>query len=265
MIELQNIDFSYGAKRVLREISLSIGQGESVALTGANGAGKTTLLKVISGALRSEGEVHLFGRSIHTIPGRERAACIAIVPQNLDAGIPLNGHEFVMLGRTRRLPRFGAPTRNDCIAVEEAMASTATLELAQRLLADMSGGERQRLALAMAFAAQPRIILLDEATAHLDLHHRAEIMRLLREMNRERGVTVIMAAHDLALAGRYFDRLIMLREGEVLKDGSPPEVLNEPTLRQAYGCTVRVVQLPEGLGTAIVPLERTPPAPSCPP
>jgi iron complex transport system ATP-binding protein len=265
MIELTNIGFAYGDKQVLKDISLAIGQGESVALTGANGAGKTTLLKVISGALKSRGEVQVFGRSIHSIPGHERAACIAIVPQNLESHIPLTGHEFVMLGRTRRLPRFGAPTLQDCLAVEEAMASTATLELTQRLLKDMSGGERQRLALAMAFAARPRIILLDEATAHLDLHHRAEIMRLLREMNRERGVTVIMAAHDLALAGRYFDRLIMLREGAVLKDGTPPDVLTEETLRQAYGCAVRVVQLPEGLGSAIVPLECTPPAPSCPP
>ena len=120
------------------------------------------------------------------------------------------------------------------------MTQTATTELKNRFLCEMSCGERQRLALAMAFAARPRIILLDEATAHLDLHHRAGIMHLLREMNRDRGVTVIMAAHDLALAGRYFSRLIMLKQGEVLIDG----YINKATL-----ANLKEVRIIHGFGT----------------
>ena len=120
----------------------------------------------------------------------------------------------------------------------------------------MSGGERQRLALAMAFAAKPRIILLDEATAHLDLHHRVEIMQLLREMNRNRGVTVIMAVHDLSLAGRYFNRLILIKEGCIINDGPPNIVLREENIEDAYGCPVRVVELPDRLGSAIIPMDK---------
>lgn len=257
MIELRNTDAFYGSKQVLINLSIKINQGESVALIGANGAGKTTLLKVISGAVKAKGAILIQGRRVESIPGDERAGIISVVPQDISAETPLNGYDFVMLGRTHCMPRFAPPGIEDCKAVEEAMNHTATLQLKNRFMNEMSGGERQRLALALAFAAQPQIILLDEATAHLDLHHRAEIMQLLREMNRNRGVTVIMAAHDLSLAGRYFDRLILLKEGCLLKDGSPSEVLTEETLKEAYGCPVKVVKLPDDLGSAIIPLEQT--------
>lgn len=256
MIELKNISAAYGSKPVLSDLSLKIGKGETVALIGPNGAGKTTLLKVISGAKKCKGETIVQGRNIKDIPGYQRAGMMSVVPQVISDDTPLNGYDFVMLGRTHCMPRFAPPSEKDRAAVEEAMRCTTTLQLSQRYIADMSGGERQRLALAMAFAAQPQIILLDEATAHLDLHHRAEIMQLLRDMNRDRGVTVMMAAHDLSLAGRYFDRLILLKEGRILKDGPPSEVLTESILEKAYGCPVRVVDLPDNLGAAIIPLER---------
>ena len=257
MIDLQNISASYGTEEVLSGISLSISAGETVALIGANGAGKTTLLKVISGAMKSRGKTLVEGRPVRRIADRDRAAIIAVVPQNIDAEIPLEGYDFVMLGRTHRLSRFGPPTQEDRDAVREAMERTETLGLARRSFREMSGGERQRLALAMAFAARPRIILLDEATAHLVLHHRAGIMELLREMNSNRGVTVIMAVHDLPLAGRYFDRLVLLKQGRILKDGPPSEALTESNIEDAYGCPVKVVRLPDDLGTAIVPLDST--------
>jgi len=256
MIELQNINASYGSKQVLVNLSLKINQGERVALIGANGAGKTTLLKVISGAIKAEGSTMIQERRIEHIPGNERAGIISVVPQDISAETPLKGYDFVMLGRTHCMPRFAPPAREDCKAVEDAMKRTSTLQLKNRFLNEMSGGERQRLAVAMAFAARPQIILLDEATAHLDLHHRAGIMQLLREMNRNRGVTIMMAAHDLSLAGRYFDRLILLKEGVILKDGPPSDVLTEETLQDAYGCPVRVVELPDNLGSAIIPLEQ---------
>jgi iron complex transport system ATP-binding protein len=258
MIELRNINAAYSENQVLKSVSLRINQGDITALTGANGAGKTTLLKVISGVMRCDGDVFINGSMLHLMSGYERAGIMAIVPQNIPSDIPLDGYDFVMLGRTHRLRRFAQPQREDHEAVREAMASTSTLELGDRFLHEMSGGERQRLALAMAFAAHPRIILLDEATAHLDLHHRAGIMRLLREMNREKNITVIMAVHDLTLASRYFDRLIMLKEGSVISDGTPGEVLREDILNSAYGCPVRVVHLPDDLGAAIVPLENKP-------
>ncbi len=254
MIELRNISAFYGRKQVLTELSLKIDTGEAVALIGPNGAGKTTLLKVISGAVKAKGETCIKGRPVQELSGYERAGIISVVPQQIAVDTPLNGHDFVMLGRTHCMPRFAPPSESDREAVEEAMRCTATLALSHRFIADMSGGERQRLALAMAFAAQPRIILLDEATAHLDLHHRAETMQLLREMNRTRGLTVLMAVHDLSLAGRYFDRLILLKDGRILKEGTPSEVLTEQNIEDAYECPVRVIELPDGLGAAIVPI-----------
>lgn len=254
MIQLRHIEKSYEEKKVLFDISLTIRQGEMAAVIGANGAGKSTLLKIISGALPAGGQALIDGREIKKIAATERAGIIAVVPQEIPSSIPLRGYEFVMLGRTHRLPRFGAPGRADCDAVEKAMASTGTLPFRDRFLSDMSGGERQRLAVAIAFAAEPRIILLDEATSHLDLNHRVEIMHLLREMNRSQGVTVLMAVHDLMLAGRFFDRLILLQEGRVTQDAPPQEVLTAEILEQAYGCRIRTIQLPDDLGTCIVPL-----------
>jgi iron complex transport system ATP-binding protein len=254
MIELRHIEKHYGDKTALAEISLTIRTGEMTALIGANGAGKSTLLKVISGAIRAQGQTLIEGREIRTIPAAERAEVIAVVPQEISSETPLRGYEFVMLGRTHRLPRFGAPGRADREAVETAMDSTGTEPFRDRFLSDMSGGERQRLALAMAFAAEPQIILLDEATSHLDLHHRVEMMHLLRKMNRNQGVTVLMAVHDLMLAGRFFDRLILLDKGSVLKDGPPQTVLTEEILEIAYGCRIKSIQLPDDLGMCIVPM-----------
>ena len=257
MIELQNISAFYGRKQVLTDLSLKIDKGETVALIGPNGAGKTTLLKVISGAVKAQGNTFVNDTPIQELSGYERAGIISVVPQQIAADTPLKGYDFVMLGRTHCMPRFAPPSENDREAVEEAMQCTATQTLSERYIADMSGGERQRLALAMAFAAQPQIILLDEATAHLDLHHRAEIMQLLREMNRSQGLTILMAVHDLSLAGRYFDRLILLKNGCILKEGPPSEVLTEKNIKEAYGCPVRVVELPDSLGVAIIPMEHS--------
>jgi len=254
MIELLHTEKLYGDKKALSDISLTIRKGEMTALIGANGAGKSTLLKVISGALKAQGHTLIEGREIQTIASAERAGMIAVVPQEIPSETPLRGYEFVMLGRTHRLPRFGAPAQADREAVDKAMVSTGTEPFRDRFLSDMSGGERQRLALAMAFAAEPRIILLDEATSHLDLHHRVEIMHLLREMNRNHGVTVLMAVHDLMLAGRFFDRLILLDNGGVLKDGPPQTVLTEKILEKAYGCPIRTIQLPDDLGMCILPM-----------
>lgn len=254
MIELKNIDAYYDTQQVLYNLNIIINPGEMVGLIGANGSGKTTLLKVITGAHSAKGEVLIKGRSVRKISGLERAAILAVVPQDIAVDIPLRGSEFVMLGRTHHMRKFMPPTKVDHDAVDRAMKCTATEDLRERFLGEMSGGERQRIALATAFASQPEIILLDEATSHLDLHHRVEIMNLLRKKNQEQGVTVLMAVHDLSLASRYFDRLILLKEGRILHDGPPPEVLQTTTLENAYNCKVKVVNLPDNLGSSIIPL-----------
>jgi len=245
MIRLDHITASYHAATVLNNISLHVARGERVALVGPNGAGKSSLLRVITGQLAAQGSVQLAGRDIASLGPRDRARLLAVVPQEIACDIPLTAHDFVLLGRTASLPRFGGPAAVDLSAVHEAMALTETWHLRQRPLPEMSGGERQRLALAMALASQPEIILLDEPTSHLDLRHRAELMRLLISLNLKRQTTILTVVHDLTLASQYFPRIVLLGDGQKMADGKPSYVLTPKILEPVYHCQIRVVPLPE--------------------
>jgi len=252
MITFSHVSAAYGDTLVLNDLSLHIERGEMVALVGPNGAGKSSLLRVVTGALPASGTVLLNGAPVKSIPARRRARLIAVVPQEVVRDIPFSAHDFVLLGRTARLPRFGGPSAADQKAVKNAMGLTETWELRQRPLPEMSGGERQRLALAMALAADPEVVLLDEPTSHLDLRHRAEMMRLLIRLNRERRTTVLMVVHDLTLASQFFPRLILLGNGRKLAEGTPSDVLRPDTLQAAYGCPVSVVQIPDLSATCVL-------------
>ena len=253
MITLAHVTAAYRAETVLHDLSLRVARGELVALVGPNGAGKSSLLRVITGLLPARGTVRVAGTDIAKLCPRARARLLAVVPQEIARDIPYTAHDFVLLGRTASLPRFGGPSAQDFEAVREAMALTETWGLRQRPLPEMSGGERQRLALAMALAGQPEIILLDEPTSHLDLRHRAEMMRLLTRLNRERQVTILMVVHDLTLASQFFPRLVLLGEGRKLADGTPSDVLRPEILEAAYACPVSVIPLPEVGATCVLP------------
>ena len=253
MIQLEHITSRYGTRTVLDDVSLGIARGEQVALVGANGAGKSSLLRVITGQLPAQGTVRVAGTDIARLCPRARARLLAVVPQEIARDIPFTAHDFVLLGRTSSLPRFGGPAAEDLDAVHEAMALTETWHLRQRPLPEMSGGERQQLALAMALASRPEIILLDEPTSHLDLRHRAELMRLLTRLNRERQTTLLMVVHDLTLASQFFPRIILLGEGRKLADGTPSEVLRPDVLEAAYACPVSVIPLPGLAATCVLP------------
>ncbi|MCL2104802.1 MAG: ABC transporter ATP-binding protein [Kiritimatiellaeota bacterium] len=254
MITLTRVHASYPPLRVLDGISLAIGRGERVALIGPNGAGKSSLLKVISGYLPAEGGgVEIKGTPVASLPPRQRARILSVVPQAPPPDIPYPAYDFVMLGRSATLPRFGGPAEADRDAVRRAMELTGTWHLRARPVPAMSGGERQRLALAMALAPDPEIILLDEPTSHLDLRHRAALTALLVRLNEARRITLVMAVHDLTLASQFFPRVVLLAGGRKLADGSPPEVLTPPLLEAAYHCPVRIHPLPDGQGMCVLP------------
>lgn len=253
MISLTHITAAYRDDVVLHDLSLRIARGEMVALVGPNGAGKSSLLRVITGLLPAQGTVQVSGTDIARLNPRARAKLLSVVPQEIARDIPYTAYDFVLLGRTASLPRFGGPSPEDTKAVQEAMDMTETWHLRQRPLPEMSGGERQRLALAMALAGRPEIILLDEPTSHLDLRHRAEMMRLLTGLNRERETTILMVVHDLTLASQFFPRLVLLSEGRKLADGSPAQVLRPELLEAAYACPVSVIPLPEVAATCVLP------------
>jgi len=243
MIDLQirQVNFSYLDGLVLQDINLSIGAGERVGLLGPNGSGKTTLIKLASGVLKpNQGEIRLDGASLSQLSRKSIARRIAMVPQQFHVSFAFTATEVVMLGRIPFLKAFAEESEADKRLVTSALELVGVGELAQRRFNELSGGERQKVILAMALAQQPKLLLLDEPTAHLDISHQVEILELVRRLNVEQGLTVIAAIHDLNLASLYFNRLILLKEGRVLADGSPAQVLTEEMISEVFSALVRV-------------------------
>jgi iron complex transport system ATP-binding protein len=244
-LELWAIEARYPGRRpradattepVLRGIDLCLEPGEMLALIGPNGAGKSTLLRVAGGLLRpSTGRALLGGRDLASLGAREIARQIAVVPQ--DGPVPggLLVREMVDLGRTPYVRLLLGPTAHDRHAVDWAMAAAGVEGLADRFVDELSGGERQRVILARAIAQEPRVLLLDEPTANLDLQHQVAILELVRGLTREQGLTVVAAVHDLQLAALYCDRVALMRAGQIVSQGSPEAVLTAPLLLETFG------------------------------
>ena len=240
-LQLQQVYFSYLNGLVLHNINLSIEAGEMVALLGPNGSGKTTLIKLASGVLKpSQGEIKLDGSSLSRLSRRSIARTIAVVPQQFHIAFAFTATEVVMLGRIPFLKAFTEEREIDRQFVSSALKLVGISELKERRFDEISGGERQKVILAMALAQQPKLLLLDEPTVHLDIAHQVEILELVRSLNKERGLTVIAAMHDLNLASLYFDRLVLLKEGRVSADGTPHQVLTEARIREVFSASVGV-------------------------
>jgi len=240
-LQIRRVNFSYLDGLVLQGINLSIGAGEMVGLLGPNGSGKTTLIKLASGILKpNQGEVRLDGTSLSQLSRKSVARCIAMVPQQFHISFAFTAKEVVTLGRIPFLKAFAEESETDKRLVLDALELVGVNELAQRRFDELSGGERQKVILAMALAQQPKLLLLDEPTAHLDISHQVEILELVRRFNVEHGLTVIAAMHDLNLASLYFSRLILLKEGRVLADGTPAQVLTEQTICEVFSASVKV-------------------------
>lgn len=225
---------------ILRGVSLTIAPGELVGLIGPNGAGKTTLLKVIGGLWPgSRNQITLLDRPLARYSARQVAQVIAQVPQITALDFPFTVRQVVLMGRNPHLNRFELETEHDRQIAEQAMRRTATLDLADRMIGTLSGGERQRVLVARALTQEPRLLLLDEPTANLDIQHQIGILDMIRTLIREDRLGAAAAVHDLELAARCCDRLALLREGTICAEGTPAEVLTPDHLRAAYGVEVR--------------------------
>ncbi len=244
-LQLRQVDFSYLDGLVLHNIDLSIKAGEMVGLLGPNGSGKTTLLKLASGILKpAQGEIRLDGYSISQLSRKSIARKVAVVPQQFHIPFAFTTGEVVMLGRTPFFRALAEESEADRRLVNSALEQVGISELVERRFDELSGGERQKVILAMALAQQPKLLLLDEPTVHLDIAHQMEILELVRGLNMEQGLTVIAAMHDLNLAALYFDRLVLLKEGRVWADGAPNQVLTEARIGEVFSASVRVEQHP---------------------
>ena len=226
----------YGGREILHGIDLSLDGGTRVALVGPNGSGKTTLLRALSGVLQPwSGAVELGGIPIATLNARARARRIAVVPQTFTTPFAFTVREVVALGRTPYVDAFGRPSRPDREAVQRAMEVTGCVAIAERPLAQLSGGERQRAVVAMALAQGGDVLLLDEPTVHLDPSYQRAMLELLGRMARDEGALVLAVLHDLNLAAAMSDRVIVMREGRVVADGAPAEVITAGTVASAFG------------------------------
>ncbi len=259
MLSLNGVRFAYGAAPAVADVDVRIGAGEMVAFLGANGAGKTTILKLAAGLLRPHaGWVSLDDRDLKAWSRRVLAQRLAYLPQEAIPAFAFPVSLVVELGRTPYRRGLFARTEEDRQAVEQALAHTGTSHLADRLFPELSGGERRRVLLAMALAQRPRLLLLDEPTVHLDLRFQVEVLMLLRRLNRAAGLTVIAAMHDLNLASRYFDRLVLLKSGRLFADGDPQKVLTTEQIAATYGADVLVLPHPLDGRPQVLAAERRP-------
>ncbi len=254
---LERLSAGYGDTPVVREVTLAVRAGEVVGLVGPNGSGKTTLVRVASRSLRpAAGRVEVAGHDPYRIPAREAARLVAVVPQDLAPPFSFTALELVLMGRTPYLSRWGGGKSGDWARVREAMSAASVLHLADRPVEELSGGERRRVVLAQALAQDAPVLLLDEPTTHLDIHHVVELLRIVRILAEREGKAVLAIHHDLNVAAASCDRLVALHRGEVVAEGPPQRVVTRELLRAVYGADADVA-LDETTGSPVVRLGRT--------
>ena len=251
-VEIVGLSAAYGRTPVLEDVRLTVEPGGWLAVIGPNGSGKSTLLRSVLGLQGHEGAVRIDGVDTLGMRRRERALQIAYAAQLPVLPEAASTREYVTLGRTPHRALLAAPRAVDRRIVAEVMERLEISALADRPLRTLSGGEQQRAVLGRALAQQPRVLLLDEPTAALDLGHAQQVLDLVDGLRRQDGLTVLSTLHDLTLAGQYADRLALLSRGRVVAEGTPADVLTAAALQSHYGARARVVDGPDG--PAVLPV-----------
>jgi iron complex transport system ATP-binding protein len=254
-LAMERLEFAYGRTPIFAGLDISIPSGTIMGVLGPNGSGKTTLVRLASAALQpNNGRVLLFGDDLAALPARERARRVAVVPQETFPVFDFTVEEIVRMGRAPRLGLLGIEGPRDRAIAGAAMERCEIDRLASRSFRALSGGERQRVMLARALTQETRLLLLDEPTAFLDLKHRLAVYALLGRLHREDGLTVVVVSHDINLAARYCDRLVLLHGGKIAADGSPADVLRPEPIRSVYEVEVDVRADPSSGRPFVIPL-----------
>ena len=257
LLEAQHLHLAYDRREVVHDLSLSLPEGRITIIVGANGSGKSTLLRGMSRLLTPRsGGVLLDGRALHSLRGKELARRLGLLPQTPIAPDGVTVRELVTRGRYPHQGLFPQWSAEDESAVAEALAATRTDALQDRLLEELSGGQRQRVWIAMALAQQTEVLLLDEPTTYLDVTHQLEVLDVVRDLNRERGITVGIVLHDLNLAARYADHLVAVHRGEIHSQGAPAAVITEQMAHEVFALDAHIAPDPVTGTPMVLPLGR---------
>jgi iron complex transport system ATP-binding protein len=245
VIRVEELCVGYGERAVLSGLNFQVGPGEFVGLLGPNGSGKSTLVNTLAGLLPPRGgRLLMGGRPLESLSSRRRAQLRAVVLQSSEVRFPFTCLEIVLMGRYPHRKRLESLADDDLLRALKSMRRTTTDHLQQRLITEVSGGERQRVMVARALAQDPRLLLLDEATSCLDVRKKLEIFELLNLLNQTQGLTVLCAMHDLNLAALYCGRLMFLKDGAILRDGPTEEVFTPAVLAQVFDTPMEVSRHP---------------------
>jgi len=256
VIEVRDLTCWRGERQILRGLSLTVADGEFLAVIGPNGAGKTTFLKCLLQLVPNwQGEILLAGQSIRDLSTRQLARQLAYVPQIPRSDTPYSVHEFVLMGRYACHSPLTAPGHGDRMAAERALALAGIGDLAERSLDTLSGGERQKAYIAAALAQEAPVLLLDEPSSQLDPRHRHEVGMLLRRLQAEQGLTIILISHDLNEASLLADRILALRDGQVAQLGPPSQIMTSDELGRIFAARFVLVQHPDSGRPVALPEE----------
>ncbi|MEU1321564.1 ABC transporter ATP-binding protein [Streptomyces microflavus] len=256
-LEARDVRLGYGDREIVPGLSVTVPPGRITVIVGPNACGKSTLLRAMARLLApSAGAVLLNGRSIQEMPTKEVAAVLGILPQSPTAPEGITVSDLVGRGRYPHQGFFRRWSAEDDEAVAQALLSTDVLELADRPVDELSGGQRQRVWIAMALAQRTDVLLLDEPTTFLDASHQLDVLDLLTDLNRERGVTMVAVLHDLNLACRYADHMIAMKDGRILAEGRPADIVTEELVGEVFGMRCSVIEDPASATPMVVPLGR---------
>ena len=245
MIDVRSISFRYHQDWVLQDVSFRIQKGSFIGLIGPNGSGKTTLLKILYHHLSpQQGDILFDQVPLRKMSRPAIAKRIAMVAQETHILFPFTALEVVLMGRSPYLGHRLFESSKDLDIARKAMEWTETSSLSERAMDEVSGGERKRVFIARALAQEPELILLDEPTANLDIHHQRDFLDLILTLNKERGLTTVMASHDMNIAAEFCDQLILLCNGKIDRVGHPEEVITRENIERVYGCDIWVDRHP---------------------
>jgi iron complex transport system ATP-binding protein len=245
LLKINNVSAGYYKENVVKGISLNVNQGDFLGLIGPNGSGKTTLLRLITKVLYPRiGEIYFKGENISKMDSKEFCRNVAFVSQDFASNFAFSVMEVVLMGRIPHLKRLQFETKKDFNIAEDALSVCDILDLKEKIIDELSAGERQRVIIARALAQEPTLLLLDEPTSHLDIGHQIQILDLLRRLNRQNNLTIVMVLHDLNLASAYCDRIVLIDNGNVFKEGNPEQVLTYQNIEAVYKTIVLVNENP---------------------